>query len=83
LHGIFTSSATRPLYGVPVMRRAFVIQLAPDTQPHERHYNGWIEEVDTGREFRFRSTDELLTFLGECFERARDRESQIDKESNG
>jgi hypothetical protein len=29
---------------------------------------GWVEEVDTGNELRFRSKDELLKFLGERFE---------------
>jgi hypothetical protein len=53
------------------MRRAFVLRLAADTQPQQRHFEGWIEEVDTGRELRFRSTDALLNFLGECFERAK------------
>jgi hypothetical protein len=28
---------------------------------------GRIEDVDTGRERRFRTTEELLAFLGECF----------------
>lgn len=30
----------------------------------------FIEEVDTGRELRFKSTDELLSFLAFCFEDA-------------
>jgi hypothetical protein len=50
------------------MRGAFVLRLGPDTQPAQRHFDGFIEEVDTGRELRFRSTEELLAFLGECFE---------------
>jgi hypothetical protein len=29
---------------------------------------GWAEEVDTGKELRFRSNDELLKFLGERFD---------------
>jgi hypothetical protein len=53
-----------------VMRWAFVLQLASETRPSTRHFEGRIEEVDTGRELRFRSTDELLTFLGECFDLA-------------
>jgi hypothetical protein len=59
------------------MRSAFVLRLGSDTRPDQQHYEGWIEEVDTGRELRFRSTDELLGFLGECFEsiRRRDRAS--------
>jgi hypothetical protein len=55
------------------MRWAFILQLASDTRPAERHFEGWIEEVDTGRDFRFHSTDELLTFLGQRFESAQHR----------
>ena len=51
------------------MRQAFVLQLAADTDPTRQHFVGLIEEVDTGRELRFKSTDELLVFLGECFAR--------------
>jgi hypothetical protein len=56
------------------MRSAFVLRLGSDTRPDQQHYEGWIEEVDTGREVRFRSTDELLGFLGECFESIRRRD---------
>ena len=49
------------------MRWAFVIQLASDSNPSQRHFAGRIEEVDSARELRFRSTDELLMFLGDCF----------------
>jgi hypothetical protein len=52
------------------MRWAFVIQLASDSNPSQRHFAGRIEEVDSARELRFRSTDELLMFLGECFARS-------------
>jgi hypothetical protein len=48
------------------VRWAFVVQLGPETRAPERHFDGWIEEVDTGRELRFRSTDELLVFLSRC-----------------
>jgi hypothetical protein len=48
-----------------------------DRRPPDRHFEGLIEEVDTGRELRFRATDELLAFLGQCFERAhRDRKDE-------
>jgi hypothetical protein len=56
------------------MRWAFVLQLGSQTQPSDRQFDGWIEEVDTGRELRFRSTDELLAFLALSFEIARDRQ---------
>ena len=55
------------------MRWAFVLQLGSDTQPPQRQFEGWIEEVDTGRELRFRSTEELLAFLAQCFESAQRR----------
>lgn len=53
------------------MRWAFVLKLGSETQPLHRHFDGWIEEVDTGKERRFRSTEELLAFLAECFDSAR------------
>jgi hypothetical protein len=52
------------------MRRTFVVQLGPETQPGQRHLDGWVEEVDTGREARFRSTEDLLAFLADCFDLA-------------
>jgi hypothetical protein len=55
------------------MRWAFVLQLGSGTAPLHQHIEGWIEEVDTGRELRFRSADELLTFLFQCFESAQHR----------
>jgi hypothetical protein len=60
------------------MRWAFVIQLASDTNPSQRQFSGRIEEVDSARELRFRSTDELLMFLGDCFARTSEtRPSEI------
>jgi hypothetical protein len=58
------------------MRRAFVVQLAPETQHVRRHFAGRIEEVDTGREVKFHSTDELLDFLSECCELALRRNAE-------
>lgn len=49
------------------MRLAFVLRLAKDTRPSESHFEGWIEEVDSGKEVRFRSTEELLRFLAQRF----------------
>jgi hypothetical protein len=62
------------------MRRAFVLQLGPGTQPARGHFEGSIEEVDTGRELRFRSAEELLAFLGECFEVAGRASREGDRE---
>lgn len=50
------------------MRCAFVVRLGPETKPSEEQFEGWVEEVDTGKELRFRSNHELLRFLGERFE---------------
>jgi hypothetical protein len=53
------------------MRCAFVVRLGPETKPSEGRLEGWVEEVDTGKELRFRSNEELLRFLGERFEAVR------------
>jgi hypothetical protein len=50
------------------MRGAFVVQLGPETRPAEDRFEGWVEEVDSSTELRFRSTEELLKFLGQRFE---------------
>jgi hypothetical protein len=50
------------------MRRAFVIRLGNDCQPIEGLFEGWVEEVDSCIEQRFRTTEELLAFLGQCFD---------------
>jgi hypothetical protein len=57
------------------MREAFVLTLGHETETSRRQFVGVIEEVDTGRELRFKSTEELLEFLAECFEDARRREN--------
>jgi hypothetical protein len=50
------------------MKCAFVVKLGPETNPSENRFEGSIEEVDTGKELRFRSKEELLQFLGERFQ---------------
>lgn len=50
------------------MRLAFVIRLGNDTRPADGRFEGWVQEVDTCCEVRFRSTEELLNFLGERFD---------------
>ncbi|HUC78380.1 MAG TPA: hypothetical protein VMS04_23960 [Vicinamibacterales bacterium] len=55
------------------MRDAFVLRFTPDTQPLQHGFAGWIEEVDTGREFHFKSGDELLAYLAGCLGEARER----------
>jgi hypothetical protein len=54
------------------MRRAFVLQLGPETKLVQCQFAS--EEVDTGRELRVRSTEELLAFSSQCFELAQYRE---------
>jgi hypothetical protein len=66
-----------------VRRWAFVLQLGPETHPVDRQFDGWIEEVDTGRELRFRSTEELLTFLSHCFEEAQQRDREYPRGDPG
>src|SRR5260370_18116693 len=51
-----------------VMRGAFLIRLGRDTKPAAGQFEGWVEEVDSGKELRFRSSEELLRFLGRRFE---------------
>ena len=48
------------------MRETFVLTLGDGNEPARRHFTGWIEHVATGRERRFRSTDELLRFVAVC-----------------
>lgn len=59
------------------MRLAFVIRLGDDTRPSEGIFEGRVEEVDTGKEARFRSTEELLRFLGQRFGASMQRRSEI------
>jgi hypothetical protein len=60
------------------MRQAYVVKLGAETNSSKREFVGCVEEVDTGRELRFTSTEELLTFLAECF----DRGDQDDVDTN-
>jgi hypothetical protein len=52
------------------MRAAFVVQLGPETKPGEGRFEGLVEEVDSGRELRFHSAEELMSFLGQRFDLA-------------
>jgi hypothetical protein len=49
-----------------VMKRAFVLRLTPDTNPAKGKFQGHVEEVDTGRELKFRTVEEFLAFVQEC-----------------
>ena len=50
------------------MRGAFVVQLGPETKPVDGRFEGRVQEVDSCLELRFRSSEELLKFLGQRFE---------------
>lgn len=61
------------------MRQAYVVKLGLESNPSKREFAGCIEQVDTGREMRFKSTDELLSFLAGCFNKASQREPEPDE----
>jgi len=50
------------------MRGAFVVRLGRKTNPSNGHFEGCIEEIDSGKELKFQSSTELLRFLGERFQ---------------
>ena len=50
------------------MRGAFVVQLGPETKPVEGRFEGWVEEVDSSTEVRFRSIEDLPKFPRQRFE---------------
>ena len=52
------------------MRLAFVVRLGNDSRPADGLFEGWVEEVDSCIERRFRTTEELLAFLGQRFDLA-------------
>jgi hypothetical protein len=55
-----------------VIRGAFVLRLESGTQPSQQ-LSGWIEEVDTGREFHLISVEEMLMLVSQGFSIARHR----------
>lgn len=61
---------TCPHVSQKIMRFAFVVRLGLETRPSEGLFEGWIEEVDSRIERRFRSTEDLLLFLGQRFDAA-------------
>ena len=62
--------------GIDHMKLAFVIRLGTESRPEDGFFEGWVEEVDSCTERRFHSTAELLSFLGQCFDKAAPRESE-------
>jgi hypothetical protein len=63
------------------MRGAFVVRLGPESKPSEGRFEGWVEEVDSCMERRFRSTEELLKFLGQRFDVAKDSAEKTEQAS--
>ena len=49
------------------MRGAFVVQFRKASHGSAGDMEGWVEEVDTGKQCQFRSEDELIGFLRESF----------------
>jgi len=45
-----------------------------ETEVSRRQFVGRIEEVDAGRELRFKSTDQVSAFLAKCFDKAQQQE---------
>ena len=78
LDAAFTRGGLRSPYAGFVMRDAFVLRFSGESDPEQRRFIGWIEEVDTGRELHFKSTEDLLTFLARCIDdtRQKNRQSQ-------
>ena len=63
LHGFFTRNGpNRPKLNL-VMQGAFVVRIGAHQEKGPEELEGRIEEVDTGRSFRFRSGEELIEFL--------------------
>jgi hypothetical protein len=61
------------------MRGAFVVRLGSQTDYARGQFEGSVEEVDTGNRLKFRSTEELLRFLGQSFEEALRREREFNQ----
>ena len=61
------------------MRGAFVVRLGPQTNSSRGQFEGSVEEVDTGKRLKFKSTEELLGFLGQSFEEALRRERELNQ----
>jgi hypothetical protein len=59
------------------MRLAFVLRIERDFDFENGKVEGWVEDVDRGRELKFRSAPDLLTSLSKCVkESAKKKEDQ-------
>jgi hypothetical protein len=61
------------------MRGAFVVRLGPRTDSARGRFEGTVEEVDTGKRVNFKSTEEMLRFLGQTFEEPICRERELNQ----
>jgi hypothetical protein len=59
------------------MQAAYVVRLGPETDIATGRFEGCVEEVDTGKELRFKSAAELLAFLGQCYQQASNRRREL------
>jgi hypothetical protein len=71
-----TRKRARSPYSELVVRGAFVVQLRKITQGGQ--LEGMVEEVDTGRQAKFLSENDLIEFLRERFAQTRQSEQQRD-----
>jgi hypothetical protein len=67
LHEISTIRFAKKPYSESLMRRAFVVQLREAGQGAADRMEGSVEEIDTGKQYHFRSEDGLIRFLRERF----------------
>ena len=61
------------------MRRAFVLRISPECDVDAGKLEGWVEDVDSGRELKFKSVPELLSFISQSL---KDRSSSPEEEEN-
>lgn len=61
------------------MRRAFVLRISPECEVDVGKLEGWVEDVDSGRELKFKSVPELLSFVSKSL---KNRSSSEDEEEH-
>ena len=64
------------------MRGALVFRLGAETKPKQGLFEGWVEEVDSGKELRFHSTAELMWFHHGTRKRTKGRAATLVKNEN-
>jgi hypothetical protein len=61
------------------MRGAFVVRFGAGTESARGQFKGTVEEVDTGVQVMLQSSEELLSFLGQRFEEALQRDRELNR----